>query len=275
MKMVLCIQQRSLALVGSLDGKDAIWPCSKTLEQKLYDKGFVFAGILEDIDRMSCPESTSRPVSGLFSLPGRCQALNSELGTWLKELLEVAEAKHTWRAFLPQLRNESQEPIVFPDLRLAHLLVCFWALRMVVTLVLASLSKSYPQAKEKATPGTATRIPNAASTEIPQSTGASQSVGKIPPAKELFATTMQLADLILRAMPYCTSDEVGLASCFRSLFGLRGVLGVMRLNTQYTEKLRTCQAMIARLTEERGVCFAADIARLSGRWGDTKEAYPT
>jgi hypothetical protein len=88
-----------------------------------------------------------------------------------------------------------------------------------------------------------------------------------------FAKGTQLIDLTLSAASYCTSNEMGLASCIRCMFALRSTLGFLRLNPQSSERLQKCEAMVTQLTEKRGISFAADIARLSGKWGDAKEKY--
>jgi hypothetical protein len=115
--MVLCIQQRSLALFDSLQAKDSIWSYAKTLEQKLYDKGFFFASILEGIDKFIYPEPTSVTVASLENLLGCCQKLDQEFTIWYEELLAAAESNHAWQVFLLQLESQSPEPITFPDLR--------------------------------------------------------------------------------------------------------------------------------------------------------------
>lgn len=85
--------------------------------------------------------------------------------------------------------------------------------------------------------------------------------------------SLQLADLILRATPYCLSDEMGLAICLRCTFGLRAALGILQLSPRHSEKLPSCQTMLAQLTDKRGVSFTADIARQYGKWRDTKDVY--
>lgn len=268
-QMVLCIQQRSLSLFGSMDEKNSIWPSATTLEQKLYDQGFIFAGLLEDIDRIIQVKSTIAMVPILLN---RCQELDEGLIAWYELLTGVAEPSHAWRLFLAEVQNKSEEHIIFPDLRLAHLLLCFWTLRMLLVLAVASLSKLYSRSNETSSRGATEQDPNSKVVESAYPPP-EKSAPQIVSTKYIFITGAQLAELILRAISYCTSDEMGLASCTRSIFGLRATLGFLRFNPQYTERLEKCQALVAQMTEKRGVSFAADIARLSGKWGDTRHAF--
>ncbi|KUJ10559.1 uncharacterized protein LY89DRAFT_740268 [Mollisia scopiformis] len=272
--MVLCIQQRSLAAFGNLGGKASIWPYGNTIEQKLYDKGFLLAATFEAIDRTLDTETISERGPRITALVDRCQKLDQELDIWYAELLEAAKSKHTWQAFLPQLQNQTQEPIAFPDLRLAHILLCFWALRMVLTLTLVSLHKMRFEAQDKTQDhniDTGSQQTTSDSMERESRGGYQTQQG--PPVKEMFGKATYYADLIVRGLPYVTREEMGIASWLRSIFGLRGALGVFRF-TRNLEKVRYCEEVVAMLTTERGISFAADIARQSARWGDTKERYP-
>jgi hypothetical protein len=271
--MVLCIQQRSLALFGGLKSKVSIWPDAKTLEQKLYDKGFILANIFEDVDGVLPPTPTCENMSKSQSLLSQCEALNHELACWYEELVEAAKSLHNWCTFLPQLYSDSVKPIAFPDLRLAHLLVCFWVLRMVLTLMKASIYQIYMEAQEKDSLSTSREGSSRSSrnTSVAESIAAAQGAPHNSLVKDILPTSMRYANLILRSMPYCTCDQVGIASCTRCLFSLRGVLGYLRITHQHNEKMKVCHDLITRILEERKVCFATDIARHSGRWGDTNE----
>ncbi|TVY14996.1 hypothetical protein LARI1_G006930 [Lachnellula arida] len=268
------IQLRSLSLFGNLKAKEALWPTATTPEQKLYDKGFVFAGILEDLDRASIFKS----ASDFMKILDRCRTLNQEFACWYHELSEIAQSIPTWRAFLPQLQYESQETIQFPDIRLAHLMLCFWSLRMLLVFAMSLLFKHSPQAEHIASKPSRTEgssEPTMMHAKLPQRKARSQGDTESsiePSANGAVATASQLATLVLRAIPYCISDDVGLASCIRSTVGLLSAYKILACSPQRTEELQYCRSLLGQLSAKRGISLVADMTKSSGKTKDVKSA---
>lgn len=98
--MVLCIQQRSLSLFGGFEVKSTIWPYANTIEQKLYDKGFIFSSVLEDFDKVISSEPTNETADALKALFDRFQSLDREYTLWLSEM---ADSNESWNLFLANL----------------------------------------------------------------------------------------------------------------------------------------------------------------------------
>ncbi len=74
-----------------------------------------------------------------------------------------------------------------------------------------------------------------------------------------------LATNIVRAMPFCLSDDQGLLGAQQSLFPLRTALFILRLYPG--TELRRCEKFYVAMNERKGLRYAKEIAKMDGGHG--------
>jgi len=210
--------------------------------------------ILEELDQLNSLDITNGSVEKLKALCCRFQMLDQEYILWFKELSAMAESIDSWRLFLTKWSSRPQpEKLTFPDLRLAHLMLCFWTLRSLEIQAIASFHKLRFKVQSESRVG------------VFQTEDAPQSTLTGPYGEGILSRNLVYVDSILQAVQYCMGEEMGLASCLRCVFGLCTSLDILLLSTQHSEMLERCRVLLAQSAERGGVTFAKGIADESGK----------
>ena len=264
-QMIQCIQYRTKSFLNTPEWQSVPWADSpKDVYQKLFDKGFAVADLLREIDDLGSFDARIR-IDVLSDYLQRMSDLNTDLDVWFVELTVESPEPLYWiqppgassldTANPPNKGGSEAQPLSpfnFHTLSLATITANYWALRLLLSSTIAMTCGSI------------------LSTNSEGRAGALQGIDLKTTAKQLLdrngaAYRLTLATNIMRAMPYCLSDDMGLIGAQKSLFALRTALFVLR---RYPgEHLKWCQAVYQELDNRKGLTYAREIAKLDGKWG--------
>lgn len=261
--MIQCMQYRKSSFLGNPQWLTVPWSeTSKDIYQQLYDKGFALAAILEAIDNARFTnENTS--LSILSEHLERLFGMDEELNLWYHEILRESPSPlystpHDWHL------NEAVEPpmlphFIFPTLRLANIMVKYWALKLILDSTTAHACQHVLTMN--------TQVPAQPSfTFTPQPTQNLQARSLRFVKTHTSAYRLELATNIIRSMPYCLDDNMGLMGAQKSLFALRTALFVLKRHPDEEEKLKWCQVMYRELEGKKGLRYAREIAKYDGKY---------
>ena len=263
--MIQCIQYRKSTFLGSSEWSTLPWSeTGKNIYQQLCDKGFALAALLEDIDNAGLTKENIN-ISLLSRLFRRLFDLYEELNLWYGEILEESHSPLYWPAQSishsshPKGAVKSSEllPFAFHTLLHAHTIVTFWALQIVISNAIA-LACEHVLSLNAQAPGHSSG--STSSQEIQDL----RIVALCLLETHTVSHRRELATNIVRSMPYCLNDDMGLVSAQKSLFAIRVALFV--LSRHPGEKLQWCQAMYQELYSKKGLRYAKEIAKLEGRF---------
>ena len=263
--MIQCIQYRKSTFLGRSEWSTLPWrETGKDIYQQLCDKGFALAALLEDIDNAGLTKENLN-ISLLSKLLRRLYDLCEELNSWYGAILEESYSPLYWHAqsishsSQPKGAVNSSEllPFAFHTLLHAHTIVTFWALQIVISNAIA-LSCEHVLSMNAQVAG---------QSSVSTSSQTMQDLH----TRSLYLLEIhtvshrrQLATNIVRSMPYCLNDDMGLVSAQKSLFAIRIALFV--LSRHPGEKLQWCQAMYQELYSKKGLRYAKEIAKVEGRF---------
>lgn len=226
----------------------------KDIFQKLYDHGFALAALLEEIDNadLANEDASTEMIQKYLR---RCSAMDAKINLWFKELVRSSDSPVYWLTPL----NDSIElgpadgyrasicnhnrPFSFPDLKTANVVIMHWALKLAISSTIAIICS------------TALSTPT-----FPLQTTARQMLvqhGEIG--------RLENATNIMRSMPYCLHDSMGLLGAQQSLFALRAAL--LSLRRSQIEELTLCARMYRELYEKKGLRYAKQVADMGPKWG--------
>ena len=233
----------------------------KDVYQKLYDKGFALAGVLEELQKAELSDLSKRPSEVLYYLQ-MLSKLDTEMDLWHRELIAVSPSPIYWptRSENNSLNPASQHtegmspasslpPFAFQTLRLANITVTYWGLRILLANVVAIICGTIISALDK--------IPSG----VPGS-------GKLRgSAQQLLQNTsrttrLEYSILIMRSMSYCMNEGMGLIGAQKCLFGFRTAMSCLQRNPG--EELRWCNAVYQELESNKGLRYAREIAKFNG-----------
>ena len=244
--MIQSVQYRKSAFLGSMDWLTLPWgDAGKDIYQQLYDKGFALAALLEGIDNANL--MNDKPDKKILSeYLGRLSGLDDELSIWYHEILRESPSPLYWhRQSTPNEWHHSEaeepatlSPFTFHTLRLGNIIVTYWALRLILSYTIGLASQH----------GLATH------TQVPAHLLESHSGPHC----------LELSTNIVRSMPYCLSDDMGLMGAQKSLFPLRAALFALRFHPG--DELKWCQALYQQLHGKKGIRYAREIAKIDGRF---------
>ena len=265
--MIQCIQFRKSSFLGDPDWVTIPWDgTGKDACQRLYDKGFALAALLEKMDNTDFTNAETR-TSQLSSYLQRCCELHADFEAWYQELLQQSPSPLYWttESNIPAgsardpLTNDAPEsqilpPFSFPNLRLAYITATFWALKLVLSGSIAL---------------TCGAILSSASTNQFSSVDPDPAVDLRNTAHRLLSRhgspqRLELSTNIMRSMSYSLNDSMGLLGAAKSLFPLRAALFCLR--RQPGEELKWCQAVYQELETRKGLRYAREIAKLEGKY---------
>ena len=270
--MIQCIQYRKSSFLGNPEWLTRPWgETGKDIYQQLYDKGFALAALLEGIDNAKLMgENIDIPkMSESLRL---LSALDEKLNLWFREIVEKSSSPLYWYAqstshsWHPREAGEPALPaFAFNNLLLANTIVTYWGLRLILSNtialacghVLSLISRMHVQSS------------------FFTSLQAIQGLHTIS-LRLLEAHAgpyrLELATNIVRSMPYCLDDDMGLVGAQKSLFAMRIALFVLQRHP--SEELQWCQAMYQELDSRKGLRYAREIAKLVGRFSTAGEDEP-
>ena len=224
----------------------------KDVYQELYDKGFALAALLEELDNARLTKENT-DISILSGFLGRLSNLDDEMNVWYREILKVSPPPLYWH-LEEAVQPRTLPPFVFHTLRLANITVTYWGLGLILSNTIALTCQQVLT--------TITQLP--AQSSLSSSPRASQeletmSVRLLEVHKS--SHRLELATNIIRSMPYCLNDNMGLMGAQKSLFAMRTALFALQ---RYPpgEELKMCQAMYQELHSKKGLRYAREIAKL-------------
>lgn len=253
--MIQCIQYRKSTFLGDPEWLTLPWgETGKDIYQQLYDKGFLLAALLEKTDSAGLTKENVN-ISVVFDFLRRLSDLDEELNMWFQGLLQKSSSPLYWQ-------KETVQPCTLPSftfcsLLLANTIVTYWGLRLVLSNTIA-LACQYvlsmtTQLPAQSSPSGSRRAVHDLQTMSLQLLEAYTGVNRL-----------ELATNIVRSMPYCLNDNMGLIGAQRSLFAMRIALFVLQRHPG--EELKWCQAMYVELNTRKGLRYAREIGKLEGKF---------
>ena len=257
--MIQCIQYRKSTFLGNPDWLTVPWgKKGKGIYQQLYDKGFLLGSILEDIDNAGLTEEDNN-ISVVSGFLGRLSSLDEDLDLWFQNLLQESPSPLYWHVESTSSSrhlieyDQTRPPFAFHTLLSANTLVKYWGLRIILSNTIALTCQSVLSM----------------TTQLPayQSSSSTSS----PTLQDLHVMSLHLlkanagprilefATNIVRSMPYCLNDNMGLIGAQKSLFPMRIALFV--LQRRPSEDLKWCQAMYQELNSGKGIRYAREIGK--------------
>ena len=260
--MIQCIQYRKSSFLGDPEWLTLPWSTSgKDIYQQLYDKGFTLAALLEYIDNARLTtENTNTLILSEFLK--RLSSLDEEMNLWYREILMESPSPLYWHTESASLGWHSKEaveprtlpPFAFHTLRLANITVTYWGLGLILSNTIALTSQQVLT--------TIAQVP--AQSSFSTLHRASQDLETMSRSLLDIHTSshrLELATNIIRSMPYCLNDNMGLMGAQKSLFAMRTALFALQRYPS-GEELKWCQTMYQELHSKKGLRYAREIAKL-------------
>lgn len=230
---------------------------SKDYSQRLYDHGFALAALFEEVDNANLlsPETS---VSRLIKYLRRCSALDAAFNLWYQDLARHSSTPLYWltppddgtHPTVTALSN--RRPFSFPDLRTANTIATFWgcklALSNTIAIICASALSSDANSRREGDPGSFATLEQTARQLLVQHGDNGR---------------LENATNIIRSMPYCLHDSMGLLGPQKSLFALRAAL--LSLRRSPGEELDWCLSMYQELVERKGLGYAREVGKVNAK----------
>ena len=262
--MVEGIQYRKSSFLSSEEWQTIPWrQTPKDVYQKLYDVGFTLGTFLEQHDRAMIL-TTRAKVEELNSVLQGLSALDMEMDSWYEELCGSVPSPIFWPNQTDEHSHLSDTDQVegvsnaaerlsfnFRTLRLSHITVTYWALRIILSNTIAvTCNVIVSNDIEPLCHGPDLNRYRATARRLLKQHGNSDI---------LFA----YATNIMRSMRYCLNDNMGIMGAHKSLFAVRVALALLR---EYPgEELRWCNSVYQSLDSNKGVRYARELANFGCR----------
>ena len=215
---------------------DARWQggetCDKpphSIQSQVYDKGFALAALLQDFDNLNLTDA-STSVTTLSQCLKRVVDMDSELENWFDKLLDDSPSPSCWPKVASTFTRGQQKiaisgprglPLLFyPNLTMAIISVTVWALKIVISDEIATICRIVLFTNREARADAPTTDP---ATSLMLTSMAQRIEDQHSEEKR-----MNLAIDIVRSMPYCCNENMGLLGPERAVFALRTALNTMR-----------------------------------------------
>ena len=270
--MIQALQNRKASPLGDHEWCTRPWARTKNeknpkrdLIQKLYDHGFALAALFEDIDKANLvgPEAE---ISQITKHLRRCSALDATFNLWYHALSRQSPTPLFW--LTPpndgiHLDLTKWRPFSFQDLRVASTIITFWGLKLALsnTIAIICLSVLSPDACNRRE-------------DDPQSFAALHQTAWQLLIQHGDAGRLENATNIIRSMPYCLHDSMGVLGPQKSVFALRAAL--LSLRKSPGEELDWCLKMYQELAEKKGLGYAREVGKTNakdkGEAGKAKDA---
>ena len=257
--MVKCVQYRKKSILKDLIDQIE-W---RQRDVILFSKGHALGAILQDLDAYVASGPGNISILGLTQLLGRLLALEVELQLWYRQLLRDAPSPAYWPT-----TNEGQDPFAlsFANLQLAHLLLDYWALRLIVSVTIAALCNQIPIKQSSVKSGSESPADSESGESNKNSVQDGDVVSYIQQAKAEHngARQMGLAISIMESLPFCMDAENGISSSQKCLFAAR--VAMFLLERHPPARFATYQALYNGLSISKGINFAKGIGSTLQRW---------
>ena len=261
--MIQCIQYRKSNFLGSPEWLTLPWgERGKDIYQQLYDKGFALAAVLERIDNAQLTKD-DMSILQLSEILDRLTGLHEELNLWYHKISKEFSSPLYWQtqstAHSWHLKENNQPctlpPFKFHNLLVANTLVTYWGLQLFLSGTIAITCGRVLSMN--------TELPAQSSFPMSSQEGLDLRLRSLSLlAKNTGSQCVELATNIVRSMPYCLDDHMGLMGAQKSLFGMRVALFVLQRHPG--EELQWCQAIYQEFERKKGLRYAREIAKLAG-----------
>ena len=263
--MIQCLQFRKASFLGTEEWKTIPWEfTTKDRYQKLLDKAFKLGSLLENMDSSSL-KGLSEKVRDFGTYIRELAGMDMEMEQWLREYLLESPSPLYWEA-RPSPTPESSrtqtsividaappspvQTLAFADFKTANTLVTYWSLRIVlsntIALTCAAILSKMPPSQSGAPSGVADMRAKA----------------QFLLSRHGDAFRTELATDILRSMPYCINDDMGILGAQKSLFPLR--VAMFSLRRHPGPLLRWGNDLYQQLDSKTGIRYAREIAKYGG-----------
>ncbi len=230
----------------------------KDIFQQLYDHGFALAALLEEIDNADLVDQDAG-AGDIQKYLRCCSALDAKFNLWYRELVRDSDGPVFWLTplndsieqgpadqYWASVSNKTR-PFSFPNLRMANIITLYWGLKLAISSTIANICCT-----ALSTPTSETPTSLQATTQ--QMLVQHGEIGRLENATN-----------IMRSMPYCLHDSMGLMGAQKSLFALRAAL--VSLRRSRSGKLNLCAQMYKALHEKKGLGYAIQVADMGPKWG--------
>ncbi|MCJ1420561.1 hypothetical protein MMC32_006918 [Xylographa parallela] len=262
--MIMALRERKASFFGSEIWATQPWGReAKSVPQKLYDKGFALAAVLEEMDASRRSTDDVTPAEQIIRFLSRCLEIDNELEAWYQEFLEDSPSPLYWIRpaddnDLRDITNSSTTSMndtayEFASLHLAHVTMNYWAVRIILSSAVAGICKNVPPGIFDARNGFPEDSTKAVD-ERNSSSYTSQRFIEAMASKYSIDQRIELASSIVLSVPYCMDEKMGLFGSQKTLFPLGTTLSV--LETLPGEDSARCQKLYQQLTTKKGLQFA-------------------
>ena len=260
----MALRERKASFFGSEIWATQPWGReAKSVPQKLYDKGFALAAVLEEMDASRRSTDDVTPAEQIIRFLSRCLEIDNELEAWYQEFLEDSPSPLYWIRpaddnDLRDITNSSTTSMndtayEFASLHLAHVTMNYWAVRIILSSAVAGICKNVPPGIFDARNG----FPEDSTKAVDERNSSSYTSQKFIEAmasKYSIDQRIELASSIVLSVPYCMDEKMGLFGSQKTLFPLGTTLSV--LETLPGEDSARCQKLYQQLTTKKGLQFA-------------------
>jgi hypothetical protein len=236
----------------------------------LFSKGHALGAILQDLDEFAANPSN-------FSLAKASQfftcllAVDAELLTWYDQVLQESPSPPFWRGQVALAHGNNGYDVSFASLQLAHLLLDYWALRLIIGVTLDMLCEKLILLSPVLAKAVADSPQNTPS-HSPSSAHDSPAMQLYHLAKVVrkcqteYAQPRQIAlgTTIMDSLPYCMDVNNGISSSQKCLFGAR--VALFLLQKFPSDKLKGYEKIYMDLSANKGINWASGVGSTMQNW---------
>lgn len=202
---------------------------SHSVHLRVHDKGFALAALLQEFDEanLASPDSS---ISTLSHCLQQGVAMNSDLENWYEEFLIRSPSPSYWPAEPSNFIRAQQQlagsgprglPLLsYPNLMVASITMTFWALKLILSEEIATMCHQILSNLGEACVASPATDAAASLTLISMAQRAETQHSK--------EKRMTLATDIIRSMPYCLNQTMGLLGPEKAFFALHVALVTLR-----------------------------------------------
>ena len=146
LQMIKCIQFRKSSFLGTSERLTQPWDgADKDVCQRLFDKGFALAALLEEMNHVSLT-SFDASIQTRSKYLHRCSHVDTELEAWYQELFLESPTPLYWTVdstftaasssgwhLKEALEPQKLPPFSFPSLRLGCIMGNIWCLKLILS----------------------------------------------------------------------------------------------------------------------------------------------
>jgi hypothetical protein len=258
--MVKCIQYRKKSILK--DMIDQIeWRQNDLI---LFSKGHALGALLQDLDAYAASGPASIDLLGSSQRLGRLLALDVELQIWYRQLLRESPSPLYWQT---KSGGEAQSGLSFASLQLAHLMLDYWALRLILSVTVATLCHQLSMADPllRSSSQSPRNDLNNDADEIPIQARDIVNFVRQSRMEHSGARHLELAINIMESLPFCMDAGNGISSAQKCLFSARVSLFLLQRHPSL-ENLASYEALYEELAINTGLNFATGVGKTLGRW---------